>query len=246
MVISTDKPKQQGMVVGDETENVAEPLMATGQSRIIAGRAGSSEVGSVLVIQNLDVTAARRLVVLVPNLDVDEVAFAHEIWNLASPPGLAVLLLGLCLNPNHEPRARRRLVTIAALIREPRVSVEMQLDFGRNWTLSLKGVLDPGDIVICPAGQQVGIFREPLDLSLARLGSPVITLLGLYPLTRKLIPDFIRGSIFWVVSLAVLFVFFWFQSRILRISEEWVKDTLLSLSVLIELGLLWVWNNLSQ
>src|SRR5258707_8407893 len=132
------------------------------------------------------------------------------------------------------------------LFREPRLSVERQLDFGLNWIPPLKSVLDPGDIVICPAGQQIGIFREPLELSLAKLGHPIITLPRLYPLTRKLIPDFIRGSIFWVVLLAVLPVFFWVQSRILRISEEWAKDTLLSLSVLIEFGLIWIWNNLSQ
>jgi hypothetical protein len=111
---------------------------------------------------------------------------------------------------------------------------------------SLEEVLDSGDIVICPSGQQVGIFGEPLDLSLAKLGSPIITLPGLYPVTRKWIPRFIHESVFWATSAAVLLVFFWFQSRILRLSEEWVKDTLLSLSVLIELGLIWAWNNLSQ
>ena len=245
MVISTDKPKQQDIVVRNEAENMAESLMATGRSDA-AAQVESSEIGGLLVIQHLNVAAARRLVVLVPNLDVDEMAFAHAIWNLAFPPGLAVFLLGLCPNPNEEPRARRRLVTIASLIREPRISVEIQLDFGRNWVSTLKSVLDSGDIVICPSDQQVGIFREPLELSLAKLGHPIITLPGLYPLTRKLIPDFVRESIFWVVSLAVLFVFFWLQIRILRISEEWAKDTLLSLSVLIELGLIWAWNNLSQ
>ena len=245
MVISNDKSKQQGLPIQNETEKMTDRLVSTTQQDTPA-QVGASEIGGLLVIQNLKIAAARRLVVLVPNQDVDEVALAHAIWNVAFPPGLAVLLLGLCLNPNHEPRARRRLVTIAALIREPRVSVEMQLDFGRNWTPSLKSILQRGDIVICPAGQQTGIFREPLDLALEKLGSPIITLPGLYPFTRRLMPRFIFESIFWVVSGVVLFVFFWFQSRILRIPEEWVRDTLLSLSVLIELGLVWVWNNLSQ
>jgi hypothetical protein len=245
MVISTDKPKPQGVIVRNEIENTADPLMANSQSDI-ALRTEPSEIGGLLVIHNLDVVAARRLIVLIPNLDVDEVALAHEIWNLAFPRGLAVLLLGLCPNPDDEPGARRRLVTVAALIREPRVSVETQLDFGRNWIPILKNFLEMGDIVICPAGQRIGIFGEPLDLSLAKLGTPIITLPGLYPPTRKLIPRFILESVFWVVSGAVLFIFFWFQSRILRISEEWAKDILLSLSVLIELGVIWVWNNLSQ
>ena len=245
MVISTDKAKQQKLPLQNETEKMTGRLDSTGQTDS-AGQVGSSEIGGLLVIQNLNMAAARRLVVLVPDQDVDEVAFAHEIWNLAFPPGLAVLLLGLCLNPNHEPRARRRLVTVAALIREPRVAVEMQLDFGRNWMPSLRSILDRGDIVICPAGQQTGIFREPLDLALEKLGSPIITLPGLYPFTRRWIPRFIHESVFWAISGAVLFIFFWFQSRILRIPEEWAKDTLLSLSVLIELGLVWVWNYLSQ
>jgi len=245
MAISTDKQKQQRLPIQNGTEKMTDRLVATGQ-KDTAAQAGASEIGGLLVIHNLNIAAARRLVVLVPNQDVDEVAFAHAIWELAFPPGLAVLLLGLCLNPNHEPRARRRLVTVAALIREPRVSVEMQLDFGRNWMPSLKSVLQRGDIVICPAGQQTGIFREPLDLALEKLGSPIITLPGLYPFTRRLIPRFIFESAFWAVSGVVLFVFFWFQSRILRIPEEWVKDTLLSLSVLIELGLIWVWNGISQ
>ncbi|HXD11371.1 MAG TPA: hypothetical protein VN653_15000 [Anaerolineales bacterium] len=245
MVISTDKSKQQRLLIQNGAEKMTGRPEATGQTGT-AAQVESPEIGGLLVIQSLNMAAARRLVVLVPNQDVDEVAFAHEVWNLAFPPGLAVLLLGLCLNPNDEPRARRRLVTMAALIREPRVPVEMQLDFGRNWKPSLKDVLDSGDIVICPADQRVGIFGEPLDLSLAKLGSPTITLPGLYPVTRKLIPRFIHESVFWAVSGAVLFVFFWLQGRILRLSEEWVKDTLLSLSVLLELGLIWVWNNLSQ
>jgi hypothetical protein len=245
MVISTDKPKQQGVVVLNESENTSDLLMTNSQSDGTV-KAESSEIGGLLVIYNLDVAAARRLIVLIPNLDVDELALAHEIWNLAFPRGLAVLLLGLCPNPNDEPGARRRLVTIAALIREPRVSVETQLDFGRNWIPILKNFLEMGDVVICPAGQRIGIFGEPLDLSLAKLGLPIITLTGLYPPTCKLIPRFILEFVFWAVSGGVLFVFFWFQSQILRLSEEWAKDTLLSLSVLIELGVIWVWNNLSQ
>ena len=245
MVISTHQPKQKDLYVQNEAENIADPLLVTGQSKMVA-QVEASEIGSLLVVQDLNIAAARRLIVLIPDLDVDEVALAHEIWNLAFPPGLAVLLLGLCPNPNDEPGARRRLATVAALIREPRVSVEMQLDFGRNWIPILKSVLDSGDIVICPANQQIGIFREPLDLSVAKLGSPIITLSGLYPLTRKQAPSFIINAVFWVVSIATLCLFFLFQVQILRISEEWARDTLLSLSVLVEFSLIWVWNNLSH
>jgi hypothetical protein len=181
--------------------------------------------------------------VLIPNLDVDEAELAREIWKLAFPPELAVLLLGLCPSVNEEPRVRRRLATIAALTRDTKVSVEIQLEFGRTWIRKLKSVLEAGDIVVCHAEQRIGIWRQPLELVLARLNIPILTLKGFIPSMYKSSSTFLRESVFWLVSIAVLFVFFLFQIQILRISEEWVRDTVLSLSVLIEFGLIWVWSN---
>ena len=203
--------------------------------------AKSSEIGGLLVLQDQNLVAVRRLVVLIPNLDVDEAELAREIWKLAFPPELAVLLLGLCPNVNEEPRVRRRLVTIAALTRDTKVSVEIQLEFGRTWIRKLKSFLEAGDIVVCHAEQRAGIWRQPLELELARLNIPILTLKGFIPSMHK--SSFLHESVFWLVSIAVLFVFFLFQIRILQISEEWVRDILLSLSVLIEFGLVWVWSN---
>jgi hypothetical protein len=203
----------------------------------------SSEIGGLLVLQDTNLTAVHRLVVLIPNLDVDEAELAREIWKLAFPPELAVLLLGLCPNVNEEPRVLRRLVTIAALTRDTKVPVEIQLEFGRTWTRILESVLQAGDIVVCHAEQRTGILRQPLELALARLNIPILTLKGFTPSMYKSSSTFLRESVFWLVSIAVLFVFFLFQIQILRISEEWVRDTVLSLSVLIEFGLIWVWSN---
>ena len=202
----------------------------------------SSEIGGLLVLQDTNLAPVHRLVVLIPNLDVDEAELAREIWRLAFPPELAVLLLGLCQNVTEEPRARRRLVTIAALTRDQRVPVKVQLEFGRNWIGKLKAVLEAGDIVVCHAEQRTGIWRQPLELALARLNIPMLSLKGfISPIYKS--SSFLRESVFWLVSIAVLFVFFLFQIQILRISEEWVRDTVLSLSVLIEFGLVWVWSS---
>jgi len=203
----------------------------------------SAEIGGLFVLQDANLVSARRLVVLIPNLDIDEAEIAREVWKLAFPPELAVLFLGLCPNVNEEPRVRRRLATIAALTRDTKVPVEIQLEFGRNWIRKLMSVLEAGDIVVCHAEQRTGIWRQPLELALARLNVPVLTLKGFIPSMYKSSSTFLRESVFWLVTIAVLFVFFLFQIRIVRISEEWVKDTLLSLSVLIEFGLVWVLNN---
>jgi hypothetical protein len=73
-----------------------------------------------------------------------------------------------------------------------------------------------------------------------------VTLKGFIPSMHKSPSKLMRESVFWLVSIAVLLVFFLFQIRILRISEEWASDTLLSLSILIEFGLFGIWNNLSH
>jgi hypothetical protein len=124
--------------------------------------------------------------------------------------------------------------------------VEVQLEFGRNWIRILRGVLEAGDIVVCHAEQQTGIWGQPLELALAQLNIPTLTLKGFIPSMHKSPSKLMRESVFWLVSIAVLLVFFLFQIRILRISEEWASDTLLSLSILIEFGLFGIWNNLSH
>jgi len=206
----------------------------------------SSEIGGLFIAEGQGLIRTHRLVVLMPNLDINEADIAREIWKLAFPPGLAVLFLGLCPNVNEEPRVRRRLATVAALTRDIRVPVEVQLEFGRNWIRKLEAVLEAGDIVVCHAEQQTGLWRQPLKLALARLNIPTLTLKGFIPSMYKSPSTFLRESVFWLVSIAVLFVFFLFQIRILRISEEWASDALLSLSIVIEFGLFWVWNELSH
>ena len=240
------KPQNQNIVLRNPDESSTPSAVVSLEQKEIVPHGGLPQLDGLFVLQDFDLAAIQRLIVLVPNLDVDETAIARKIWGLAFPARLSVLLLGLCPNLNEESSMRRRLITIAALIREPRLSVEIHLDYGRNWIKSLKNVLDFGDIILCPANQQTGILHQPLDLALANLGFPIVVLPGFDPETRRPLLHFLPESVFWVVSLAILMVFFWFQIRISRISEEWAKNTFLSLSVLVELALIWVWNSLSQ
>jgi hypothetical protein len=214
--------------------------------RAITPPAESSEIGGLLILQDRDLISARRMVVLIPNSDFDEAVIAREIWKLAFPPGLAVLFLGLCPSVNEEPRMRRRLATVAALTRDPRVPVDVQLEFGRNWISKLKAVLEDGDIVVCHAEQRTGFFHQPLELVLARLNIPMLTLKGFTPSMYKSPSIFLREAVFWLVSVAIVVGFFWLQVQTLRISEAWAKNILLGLSVPVEISLLWLWHALSN
>jgi hypothetical protein len=242
----TTGPQDKGLVLRNPDESSTRFAVEPLEQKEIVLQDKFPPLAGLFVVQDFDLTAIQRLVVLIPNLDVDETAIARKIWDLAFPARLSVLLLGLCPNLPEESNVRRRLITIAALIREPRISVEMQLGFGRNWAKSLKNVLHFGDVIICPANQQTGILLQPLDVALANLGFPIITLEGFQSQIRRPLLHFIQESIFWMISLAVIFIFFWFQIRISRISEEWARNALLSLTVMIEFGLIGIWNNLSH
>ena len=66
---------------------------------------------------------ASRLLVLVPDLDLDEVDLARRVWSLAEPRSLPVLYLGMSAEPFRESLVRRRLATLAAITRDDRIQV---------------------------------------------------------------------------------------------------------------------------
>lgn len=198
-----------------------------------------------MVAQDTTLEPVRRLIVLVPNLDMDEVAVARQIWELASPPGLAVLFLGLCADIIEEPRMRRRLIALAALTRDARVPVETRLEFDHNWIRRVKAILGSGDIIVCHAEQRTGLWRKPLSQTLAAMGAPVWILAGFYPPINGSRPGRLTEVIFWAISMAILVGFFWLQVQIARLPKDWTQSTLLSLSVLVEVGLLWAWHHFS-
>lgn len=198
-----------------------------------------------LTARDSGLTAARRLVVLVPAVDVDEAAVARYIWELAAPAGLAVLFLGLCARSTQEPAMQRRLVTLASLTRDARIALETRLEFGRNWLRRIRAVYQPGDVIVCHAEQRAGLGRKPLSRMVESMGAPVWTLAGLYPLEGTGRRDGPAELVFWAVSIAILAGFFWLQVRIVRMHEDWANNMLLYFSIITETGLLWAWHHLS-
>jgi len=189
---------------------------------------------------------ARRFVFVIPDHEINEIDVARWIWETASPAGLAVLFLGLCRGLSEEPRMRRRLITLSALTRDPRITVETGLEFGANWLKTLKRVLTDGDIIVCNAEERTGLWRRPLSDSLAILGWPIWTVSGFCEDNSTALRNAWREPIFWIGSLLTLAGFFVFQVRLAGLPRDWSLDALLSLSVLVEVGLLWAWHRLSS
>ncbi len=184
----------------------------------------------------------RRLVVLVPSADLDEVELARRIWELASAARLGVFFLALCRNESEEPRMRRRLTTLLALTRDDRIAIETRLSIGANWRREVERVLQEDDVVVCLAGHTVGWKQQPVRQALNELPAAIWVLNDLDVSIPAAPNQSLNTLLFWSASLTTILVFLWLQIDILGISEHWAQNTLLFLSIPSEVGLLWLWN----
>jgi hypothetical protein len=136
----------------------------------------------------------------VPDADLDETGLTRRIWTLAAPRRLEVLYLGLYRTPSDEPRARRRLATMAALTRDDWVNVRTALVMDADWLRSLRPLVQAGDLIVCHAEQlQAGWRRDrPLGPCLSQaLKMPVVTLEGFYGGGEAPATHWMARLIFW-------------------------------------------------
>lgn len=199
-----------------------------------------SPLAQLLIPADQPLPPARRLVVLIPDQDTDEMELARRIWALTSPRQLAVLYLGLASDPLLEARARRRLTTLAALTRGEGVTVQTHLAIGSSWERAVTAIWRSGDLMICHAEQfEVnGLWRRPLAQKLvATLQAPVCLLSGFYPNVRLPPSTWMTHVLSWFIPLAILLGFFLLQVQIAEQVQGWLQTALLSASVALEFGL---------
>jgi len=206
----------------------------------------NSPLSSLLPSAQLTSSPARRLVVLIPDAESINTDLTRRIWELASPSGLRVLFLSLCSDGSEEPNLRRQLVTLAAAIQDTKVSTEIRIEFGNDWIEKVKTVWRPGDALVCFAEQQAGLRHRPLSQVLnSTFEAPVYILSGLHPPPRGSRSGFLSQLVSWAGSIGIILGFFWIQVKIDQLPKDWAHTTLLCLSVLVEIGLIWLWNSLT-
>ena len=193
---------------------------------------------------------ASRLLVLVPDLDLDEVDLAQRVWSLAEPRSLPVLYLGITAEPFRESLVRRRLATLAAITRDDRIQVNTRYLPVHKWLEAIHATCRPGDLIVSPPERALSLqsngYRSGRTALSAAAGAPV-----------HLLPDSVfdarpdrgrrlKGWVFWPVSLAILAGFLWLQVQVDQAANGSVQLILLSISVLAEGGLLLLWHTLTS
>ena len=186
--------------------------------------------------------AARRLVVLVSEADWDDPELPSRVRDLASSRGSAVLLLGLSPETAREPQALRQLITMAAAIQDTRITTEIQIEVGKDWAGQVRSIWEPGDLLVCTSA---GLRHRALNqLLTSNPQVPVHVLTDLRP-TPQSRSGALRQVFFWGGALGILGGFLWLQIALSQPPRDAGQTVLLTLTVLAEVSLLWIWNSVS-
>ena len=182
-----------------------------------------------------------RLIVLVPNADLDYAAATRRVWELAGELGAHILFIGLCKETADELSLRRQLVTMTAMVQDGNASAEANVEVGSNWVSIVKRNYRSGDLVVCFAEQRAGLLQKPLTQILqSNLKIPVYILTD--PSLQPPKSTWVSPVIAWSGFIAIILGFCMLQVRIIQLSTDWFQNIALILSIFPEFWLILVWN----
>jgi hypothetical protein len=92
---------------------------------------------------------AHRIIVLVPDFDINEIALGRKIWDLARATGSDILFLGVVQNIDEEWHTLKRITSLFAVSQDRRTQVDSRLEFGYSWQKAIRRVWQPGDVILC-------------------------------------------------------------------------------------------------
>jgi hypothetical protein len=197
----------------------------------------------LLLPDRVSIAPAKRLVVLIPPGEVDEIALARKVWKLAAKSLISVLYLVLAPDPEYVPYLRRRLANLAASTSQGEVTSSTKITVGDDWAKAVKAVLLPGDLLVSVLGHRVShrlIGSRPLGDALCRAFDIPVYLLGSLRVgSTPPRSSMIRSFIGWSLSIGTIIGAGVFQIGVSRADVEPYSTILIVISALVEIFLIW-------
>jgi hypothetical protein len=185
-----------------------------------------------------------RLIVLFPASEANTPDLSNRIWEIAQSLSLNVLILSLSNDFAEESRLRRKLIGMAAVIKDPKVSTDIMIEHGNDWVKQVTKIWHEGDILACFSGYKVGFMRQPLDQILGSSLQAPIYILSDYQPTTNPASTFILRAMPWLGSLAILGGFLWAEIKIVQLPQDWAHTALIYICIFVEAALIYFWNSL--
>jgi hypothetical protein len=187
---------------------------------------------------------APRLIVLLPSSEPETSDLEKRIWEVARSMGLGVLLLSITNDFGEESHLRRKLITMAAMIREPLVPTDILIEHGSDWVKQVRKIVREGDVVACYADQKTRLMHRSLDEVIhSRLNVPVYILADTQS-GKAPKPRLLSRALFWSGPLTIIGGFFWAEAKLIQLPQDWAHTALIYVAVLIEIILVAFWNSL--
>ena len=184
-----------------------------------------------------------RLLVLLPDEDIDEAALSSALWTMAARNGAGIHVIAAIRDWASEPQAQLRLGLLTALLRES--DLETETEIVRDADL-LRVAVDrrkPGDLVICPAGAPVVDGRaglipalHPLSVVFSPLGQPVRELSGIVRPRRT---RGLREWTSWLLPLAIVIGSLFLEVTFVRVAGDmanWARQLVIAVYTALELA----------
>ncbi len=171
-------------------------------------------------------------------------ALAGRILAQARSGDQPVLLIGVASTIDAETDLHRRLVPVEAFIASQGHQVEIKTESGRDWLERVRREFASSDIVACYEHDGFGGRREPLSDVLARgLQAPVRDLTDFLRRAagrRPILPQ----AAAWAGSILLIVGFLALQAKIVLEMQGWPQNVSLLMTIVAEVGLIWLWNSL--
>jgi hypothetical protein len=189
-------------------------------------------------------SAIRRLLVLLPDAEINEALLARTLWTITAHTHARILVIARVDDWANEGLARLRLAMVTTLLREARIEPQTQLAAGSDdWAQLVKRIYLPGDAIVCPAEQKILVRGEglrttfkPLSHYFAALSMPMCEIQGIVRARQEMTPA--RAFKTGVLPLLIVIVSVVLQVLFLSWAHEWAawaRQTVLAISTAIEI-----------
>jgi hypothetical protein len=172
--------------------------------------ASPSGIAMTWRIPVLESPAIRRLIVLLPNADINEASLAQALWTLADGNGVAVHIIAMMDDWAAAGQIRLRLALLTAFLRESGIEPSVVLEeTTTDWVQITRREYRPGDAIVCHAEQRMptgtrrlAIEFSPLSQYLLALHMPVYELRNALRCSPQM--TFTRALRLWVLPILII------------------------------------------
>lgn len=220
-------------------KNFQMPAATGALSDLAVVKASGKSEDYYLIPEGKPMPSARRLIVIVPPADFNNLEFALKVGRLSQWGKKEILFVALARDPEKDSLLRRRMTTLASYVRSPNIESSYKLLFVNNWPEALRDLLAVGDRVICLEDHlTTGRFFQNIPLSqqlITTLKIPVCVVQGI-----RLSPEGswidtgLREFLIWTGVILTLLAFLLVQARIQQAFPDTLGTIMEVASIVIE------------